>query len=63
MKIKLKRFKIVKSTNDIAIKLIKKNVTTPVLISSEKQTGGRGRVGKKNGFLKKAIYLSQFFLN
>ena len=34
MKIKLKRFKIVKSTNDIAIKLIKKNVTTPVLIGS-----------------------------
>ena len=61
MKIKLKRFKIVKSTNDIAIKLIKKNVTTPVLISSEKQTGGRGRVGKKWVSQKGNLFISIFF--
>ena len=47
MKIKLKKYKIVKSTNDVAIKLIKKNVVDPTLIISKKQTAGRGRVGKK----------------
>ena len=45
MKIKLKKFKIVKSTNDIALKLIKKNFTEPTLITSEMQTRGRGRSG------------------
>ena len=47
MKIKLKKFKIVKSTNDIAIKLIKKNISGPILITTQRQTGGRGRIGKK----------------
>ena len=46
MKIKLKKYKIVKSTNDVAIKLIKKNVVDPTLIISKKQTAGRGRVGE-----------------
>ena len=46
MKIKIKKFKKVKSTNDIAIKLIKK-ISYPMIITSEKQTNGRGRVGKK----------------
>ena len=40
-------YKKVKSTNDIAIKLIKKNNTCPMLVTSEQQTNGRGRVGKK----------------
>ena len=43
MKIKLKKFKIVRSTNDIAIKLIKNNYSEPTLITTEKQTQGRGR--------------------
>ena len=47
MKIKLIKFKSVKSTNDIAIQLIKKKKTQPTLISSEKQTKGRGTMGKK----------------
>ena len=47
MKINLKKFKIVKSTNDTALKLIKKNISKPTLIMSERQTGGRGRIGKK----------------
>ena len=55
MKINLKKFKIVKSTNDTALKIIKKNISKPTLIISERQTGGRGRNGK-NGFQKKEIY-------
>ena len=47
MKIKIKKYKKVKSTNDIALKLIKKNISKPTLVTSEKQTNGRGRVGKK----------------
>ena len=35
MKIKDKKFKKVKSTNDIAITLIKKNVSEPTLIIAE----------------------------
>ena len=38
MKINLKKFKKVKSTNDIAIKLIKRNISEPTLVLSEKQT-------------------------
>ena len=47
MKIKLKKFKSIKSTNDVAMKLIKKNSFEPTLITTERQTGGRGRIGKK----------------
>ena len=47
MKIKIKKYIKVKSTNDIALKLIKKNYSEPTLIISEKQTNGRGRAGKK----------------
>ena len=47
MRIQLKKFKKVKSTNDIAFKLIKKNVSKPTLITSKEQTKGRGRIGKK----------------
>ena len=47
MKIKIKKFKHVKSTNDVAIKLIKRNIQGPTLITSEKQKKGRGQMGKK----------------
>ena len=47
MKIKIKKYKKVQSTNDIALKLIKENVSEPTLITTEMQTKGRGRVGKK----------------
>ena len=47
MKIKIKKYKKVKSTNDIALKLIKNNISEPTIITCEKQTKGRGRVGKK----------------
>ena len=61
MKIKIKKYKKVKSTNDIALRLIKKNYTEPTLIISEKQTNGRGRVGKKWISKKGNIFISLFF--
>ena len=61
MKIKSIKFKTVKSTNDEAIKLIKKNSSQPTLIISEKQLKGRGRMGKKWISLKGNLFLSIFF--
>ena len=61
MKINLKKFKIVKSTNDTALKLIKKNISKPTLIMSERQTGGRGRIGKKWISKKGNLFISIFF--
>ena len=61
MKIKIKKYKKVKSTNEIALRLIKKNYSEPTLIISEKQTNGRGRVGKKWVSKKGNIFLSLFF--
>ena len=61
MKIKLIKFKSVKSTNDIAIQLIKKKKTYPTLISSEKQIKGRGTMGKKWISQKGNLFMSIFF--
>ncbi len=58
MKIKVQKFERVKSTNDIAHKLIKKNISTPTLIFSKKQTKGRGTMGKEWISLKGNIFLS-----
>ena len=61
MKIKIINFKSVKSTNDIAINLIKKNKTQPTLISSQKQTNGRGTMGKKWISQKGNLFISIYF--
>tara|TARA_B100001248_G_C27379450_1_gene456136 strand:- start:1264 stop:1827 length:564 start_codon:yes stop_codon:yes gene_type:complete len=61
MKIKIKKYKKVKSTNEIALKLIKKNISEPTLITSENQTKGRGRVGKKWISKKGNLFMSLFF--
>ncbi len=61
MKIKLKKFKIVKSTNDIALEFIKKNMLDPMIITSEKQTNGRGRIGKKWISQRGNLFISIFF--
>ena len=61
MKIKIKKYKKVKSTNDVAIKLIKRNILEPTLITSEKQTNGRGRIGKKWISLKGNLFITLFF--
>jgi len=61
MKIKLLRFKSVKSTNDIALKLIQKKISRPTMIVSEHQTHGRGTMGKKWISQKGNLFISIFF--
>ena len=61
MKIKIKNYKKVKSTNDVAMKLIKKNILEPTLITTETQTNGRGRIGKKWISLKGNLFITLFF--
>ena len=61
MKIKIKKFKKVRSTNDIALKLIKKNILEPTLITTDNQTNGRGRAGKKWVSNKGNLFFSLFF--
>ena len=61
MKIKLIKYKSVKSTNDIAITLIKKRKTRPTLISSTRQTKGRRTMGKKWISQKGNLFISIFF--
>ncbi len=61
MKLRLKKFKSVRSTNDVAIKLIKKKNPQPTLIISEKQTRGRGTMGKKWISQKGNLFISIFF--
>ena len=48
MKIKLLKFKSVKSTNDTALRLIKSKYSKPTIVTSLGQTRGRGTMGKKN---------------
>ena len=61
MKINVINYKKVKSTNDIALKLIKKNIVKPTLITTVRQTSGRGRVGKKWISKKGNLFISLFF--
>jgi len=61
MKLKIIKFKRVKSTNDKAIKLIKKYSHTSGLVMSETQTKGRGTMGKKWISKKGNIFISIFF--
>ena len=61
MKLKLIKFNSVKSTNDEAIKLIKKNKFIPCIITSKKQTKSRGTMGKKWISKKGNLFISLFF--
>ena len=47
MQLKILKYNSVKSTNEEAIKLIKKNKTKPKIIISKNQTKGKGTMGKK----------------
>ena len=49
MKIRLKKYKTVRSTNDIAIKLIRKKFLHPLLLMLKKQIRGQ-KNGKKMDF-------------
>ena len=60
-KIKLLRFKIVKSTNNTALKLAKKKNSRPTMIVSKIQTHGRGTMGKKWISQKGNLFISFFF--
>ena len=61
MKLRSLKFKRVKSTNDIALMLIKKDNIKPSIILSERQTKGRGTMGKKWVSQKGNLFLSIFF--
>ena len=61
MKLRSLKFKSVKSTNDIALMLIKKDNIKPSIILSERQTKGRGTMGKKWISNKGNLFLSIFF--
>ena len=47
MKLKKFNFKIVNSTNDLAIKIIKNTNNKSGIVIAEKQKRGRGQYGKK----------------
>ena len=61
MKLRSLKFKSVKSTNDIAHMLIKKKNIRPTIILSEKQTKGRGTMGKKWISKKGNLFLTIYF--
>ena len=61
MKIKLLKFKSVKSTNNVALRLIKKKKLTPTIILSEKQSHGRGTMGKEWISKKGNLFFSIYF--
>ena len=61
MKLRSIKFKSVKSTNDIALMLIKRNNIRPSIILSESQTKGRGTMGKKWVSKKGNLLFSIFF--
>ena len=61
MKFRTIKLKTVDSTNDKAIKLIKKGNVKPTIITTLKQIKGRGQYGKKWISLKGNLYMSIFF--
>ena len=61
MKIKLLKFKSVKSTNDTALRLIKIKYSKPTIVTSLKQTRGRGTMGKKWISTKGNLFFTIFF--
>jgi BirA family biotin operon repressor/biotin-[acetyl-CoA-carboxylase] ligase len=61
MKLKIIKFKSVKSTNDEAIKLIRSDKYIAGLVSAITQTKGRGTMGKKWISYKGNIFISIFF--
>ena len=61
MKIKLFKFQSVKSTNDTALRLIKSIYSKPSIITSLKQTKGRGTMGKKWISKKGNLFFTIFF--
>ena len=61
MKVQVKKFLSVDSTNNVAINFIKKNKTKPTLIIANIQKKGRGTMGKKWISRKGNLFISIFF--
>jgi BirA family biotin operon repressor/biotin-[acetyl-CoA-carboxylase] ligase len=61
MKLKIIKMKRVQSTNNVALKLIKKKMLKPTLITSLEQTKGRGTMGKKWISRKGNLFISIYF--
>ena len=61
MRLKIIKMKKVQSTNDIALKLIKKGELKPTLITSITQTKGRGTMGKNWISQKGNLFMTIFF--
>ena len=61
MKLEKYNFKIVNSTNDIAIRIIKNTNKKSGIIIAEKQKKGRGQYGKKWTSYKGNLFVSIFF--
>ena len=61
MKLKRYNFKIVNSTNDLAIKIIKNTKNKSGIVTAEKQKKGRGQYGKKWISFRGNLFVSIFF--
>ena len=61
MKLRIEKLNTVKSTNDEAIKKIRKKYLKPTIISAEIQTNGKGTMGKKWLSKKGNIFIFIFF--
>ena len=61
MKLKKFNFKIVNSTNDLAIKIIKNTNNKSGIVIAERQKRGRGQYGKKWTSFKGNLFVSIFF--
>ena len=61
MKLKTFNFKIVNSTNDLAIQIIKNTNNKSGIVIAEKQIKGRGQYGKKWSSFKGNLFVSIFF--
>ncbi len=61
MKFKVFKFKKIKSTNNTAIRIIKKSNTDFGMVISEIQTSGRGQYGKKWISYKGNLFVSFFY--
>ena len=60
MKLKIYSYKGVKSTNDTAIRLIKKNIKQGI-VTSDIQTNGKGQRGKKWVSRRGIVFIKIFF--
>jgi|TARA_B100000767_G_scaffold174748_1_gene163403 BirA family transcriptional regulator, biotin operon repressor / biotin---[acetyl-CoA-carboxylase] ligase len=61
MKLKKYRYKIVNSTNDLAIQIIKNTNNKSGIVIANKQKKGRGQYGKKWTSFKGNLFVSIFF--